>query len=253
MPNSNSPSHPWITPQWPAPSRVRACSTTRLGGVSLAPFDSLNLGEHVADAPAAVQQNRQRLRETLKLNNEPAWLNQVHGTEVLAAEQVAQGTRPEADGSYTNATNTPCVVMTADCLPVLLTDRSGSCVAAVHAGWRGLQAGVIESAIEKMAVNEQQLLVWLGPAIGPQAFEVGEEVRSAFCDQDAAAVEAFMPQQPGKWLADIYQLARRRLAQRGITEVYGGGLCTYSDAKQFYSYRRDNQTGRMATLIWIDA
>lgn len=238
--------HDWLVADWPAPARVRTCITTRSGGISLPPYDSFNLAEHVGDEPASVAKNRQRLLS--QLGCKPAWLEQVHGIAVAAADpaQVAQ-----ADASWTSTANLASVVMTADCLPVLFCDRAGTRVAAAHAGWRGLAAGVLEATLAAMAVPPEDALVWLGPAIGPAHFEVGPEVHAAFVSQHAEAVEAFRPSaNPGKYLADLYQLARIRLAARGVTAVYGGGLCTYSDAR-FYSYRRSAQTGRFASLIWL--
>jgi YfiH family protein len=237
-----------ITPDWPAPERVRAFTTTRRGGVSRPPYDSLNLGDHVGDEPQAVAENRRRLRRGLALPAEPRWLSQVHGSCSVDAVQAAAGCR--ADAAYTAEEGVVCAVLTADCLPLLLCDRQGRRVAAVHAGWRGLLEGVIEQTVARMGVGDG-LLAWLGPAIGPQAFEVGEEVRTAFVAVDAAAGDAFVPSASGRWLADLYRLARQRLARAGVLAVYGGDLCTFSDAERFYSYRRDGRTGRMASLIWL--
>ncbi|POF87640.1 peptidoglycan editing factor PgeF [Pseudomonas putida] len=236
-----------LRPDWPAPATVRACVTTRAGGASLPPYDSFNLGDHVGDDPAAVSENRRRLSEQFDIH--PAWLKQVHGVVVADADpaQVI-----EADASWTDQAHIACTVMTADCLPVLFCDRAGTRVAAAHAGWRGLAGGVLEATLERLAVPADQVLVWLGPAIGPSAFEVGEEVRDAFTAEHPQAAAAFVPgERPGKLLADIYQLARIRLAARGITAVYGGGLCTVSDPR-FYSYRRTPQGGRFASLVWLD-
>lgn len=238
--------HDWLTPQWPAPARVKACVTTRSGGVSAAPFDSCNLGDHVGDEPQSVQKNRQRLISLLGCK--PAWLRQVHGIEVGEAQP---GQVLEADASWTAKPGVACVAMTADCLPVLFCDRAGTRVAAAHAGWRGLAAGVLEATLDTLALPVDQVLVWLGPAIGAQAFEVGAEVREAFVAQHAHAAGAFQPSHnPGKFIADIYQLARIRLAARGIDAVYGGDFCTFNDPR-FYSYRRSAQTGRFASLIWL--
>lgn len=234
-----------LLPNWPAPPNVRACTTTRDGGVSLGPYASLNLGDHVGDDPAAVAENRARLRRELALPAEPLWLTQVHGIVV------AEGQGGCADASVAFGPGTVCTVMTADCLPLLLCDRAGTRVAAVHAGWRGLLAGVIEATVTRLGVPGTEVLVWLGPAIGPDAFEVGAEVRAAFVAEDAAVAAAFTPSPAGRWLADIYALARLRLARCGVTAVYGGELCTWSDAARFYSYRRDGVTGRMASLIWL--
>lgn len=239
----------WIVPDWPAPAAIRAGTTTRQGGVSLPPYTSLNLGGHVGDLPEAVAENRRRLRLQQQLPSEPVWLKQIHGTVVVDAA-TAPGT-PEADASFTTDTSTVCAVMTADCLPLLFCNRQGTVVAAAHAGWRGLLDGVIEATVLRMGVAATDLLVWLGPAIGPSAFEVGNEVRDAFIAHDAVATAAFKPSPRGRWLADIYQLARQRFEVAGATAVYGGDCCTYSDAERFYSYRRDGVTGRMASLIWI--
>jgi len=239
---------PIIQPDWPAPPGIHALTTTRLGGVSLAPYDSLNLGDHVGDAPAAVAENRRRLVEALSLPAEPHWLSQVHGTCATDAALAPSGC--EADASHTERPGVVCAVLTADCLPLLLCDRAGRHVAAVHAGWRGLLNGVIERTIEVMAA-EGDVIAWLGPAIGPRAFEVGDEVREAFIAAASAATAAFVPSSNGRWLADIYALARQRLQAIGVGSVHGGQHCTYSEAERFYSYRRDGQTGRMASLIWI--
>lgn len=242
-------SEPFIIPDWPAPMTVRAVSTTRQGGVSRPPYASLNLANHVGDDPAHVAENRRRLRVLADLPAEPAWLEQVHGTAVVAAEIVL---RPvAADAVLTREPGRPCVVMTADCLPVLFCDRAGSVVAAAHAGWRGLAGGVLGATVARLATPPQQLLAWLGPAIGPQAFEVGDEVRAAFLALNAANAESFQPSPAGRWLADLYGLARRQLRDLGVTAVYGGDCCTFSEPERFFSYRRENRTGRMATLIWL--
>lgn len=239
----------WIIPDWPAPSWVKAVTTTRAGGVSVGAYAAMNLAEHVADDPLAVTENRRRLREQLELPAEPVWLQQVHGRGVVDADSAAPGA--EGDGAVSRVPGHVCAVMTADCLPVLLCDRAGTRVAAIHAGWRGLADGVIEAAVAALGLPGNNVLAWLGPAIGPQAFEVGEEVRAAFVAHTPAAAEAFRPHGE-RWHADMYQLAHQRLAALGIAEVYGGGLCTYTDAARFYSYRRDGATGRMATLIWME-
>ena len=237
----------WLTPDWPAPARVKACVTTREGGVSLAPFDSLNLGDHVGDDPRAVAENRRRLTDQFVIT--PAWLQQVHGIAVVEADPTQVAT---ADASWTATPGIACTAMTADCLPVLFCNRAGTRVAAAHAGWRGLANGVLEATLDSLAVPANEILAWLGPAIGPQAFEVGPEVREAFIAQRPEAVEAFAASpNAGKFLADIYQLARLRLAARGVTAVYGGGLCTVNDPR-FFSYRRNPRTGRFASLIWIE-
>lgn len=242
----------WIKADWPAPPNIHAGTTTRLGGVSRAPYDALNLATHVGDDEAAVLENRRLLKRALNLPAEPLWLTQVHGTEV-AMPGDAGNPACEADACLSRESGQVCVVMTADCLPLLLCDRDGTVVAAVHAGWRGLLEGVIEATLHKMQRPADDILVWLGPAIGPEAFEVGEEVRAAFTAREAGASTAFKSTgRPGKWLADLYRLARQRLARCGVGQVYGGGLCTYTDAGRFYSYRRDGACGRMASLIWFD-
>ena len=236
-----------IIPAWPAPENVQVLQTTRTGGVSNAPYDSLNLGSHAGDVPLAVARNRMLLEPLLP--SEPVWLKQVHGTVVADAAQA--DCWPEADACVSSHAGAVCVVMTADCLPVLLCDEQGSVVAAAHAGWRGLCDGVIEQTVRAMNVQPAALMAWLGPAIGAQAFEVGDEVRAAFLARQPQAVAAFIPAAPGKWLADIYQLARLRLNALGITRIYGGGLCTCTDSARFFSYRRDGMTGRMGTFIWL--
>lgn len=235
----------FLLPEWPAPPTVRALVTTRQGGVSEACWEGLNLATHVGDKPAHVAANRAELRTHLPA--EPLWLNQVHGVDCVQAAAV----QPDAcaDASVSFATNQVCAVMTADCLPVLFCNRSGSVVAAAHAGWRGLLAGVLENTVQAMQCVPAEILAWLGPAIGPSQFEVGAEVRSAFMAHDAQAASAFRPHGE-KWLCDIYALARQRLAVAGVHAVYGGGLCTVSDPQRFYSFRRDGVTGRMASLIW---
>ena len=247
--------HPWIVPRWDAPARVGALITTRAGGYGRAPFDTLNLGLHVGDDPATVARNRARLRAVLP--NEPCWLKQVHGTGVV--EACAAPADAEGDASVAREAGVVCAVMVADCLPVLLCDRLGRVVAAAHAGWRGLAAGVLEATVQGMQVAPSELLAFLGPAIGPTAFEVGDEVRQAFLAVDPAAAAAFVARPtdagpartPRKWLANIYALAARRLGACGVTRVYGGGDCTYRDAGRFFSYRRDGATGRMAAAIWL--
>ncbi|WP_407733132.1 peptidoglycan editing factor PgeF [Pseudomonas citronellolis] len=238
---------PWLIPDWPAPANVRACVSTRAGGVSQAPFDSFNLGDHVGDDPAAVAENRRRLEQAQGCR--PAWLSQVHGIEVVEADPSRVAT---ADASWSATPGIACAVLTADCLPALFCDRAGTRVAAAHAGWRGLAGGVLEATLDRLAVPAAEMLVWLGPAIGPQAFEVGPEVREAFMADHAEAAAAFVPSvNAGRYMADIYQLARIRLAARGVTAVYGGGLCTFSDTERFYSYRRNPRTGRQASLVWL--
>lgn len=236
-----------LLPDWPAPANVRALQTLRSGGCSPVPWSSLNLGDHVGDDPTHVAANRAALRAHLPA--EPLWLNQVHGNATVEGKYWPKS--KIADASYTREPETVCVVMTADCLPVLFCDRAGTVVAAAHAGWRGLLGGVLEATIAGMAVPAGELLAWLGPAIGPQAFEVGDEVRTAFIADDAVAADCFVPKAPGKWLADIYELARRRLRRTGVTAIHGGDFCTVSDPARFFSYRRDGVTGRQASLIWL--
>ncbi|MGB2833473.1 MAG: peptidoglycan editing factor PgeF [Methylotenera sp.] len=240
----------FIIPNWPAPANVKALQTTRTGGVSHAPYVSLNLGAHVNDDAIAVAQNRQLLSPYLP--SEPVWVNQVHGIEVIDA---AQSTcLQNADASFTTKANVVCVTMTADCLPVLLCDQAGTVVAAVHAGWRGLCDGVIEAAVNQFSVEPSEILAWLGPAIGPNAFEVGEDVRQQFIQQDSRAEQAFSAFGE-KWLCNMYLIAQQRLAKLGVKQIYGGGInedfCTYTDETRFFSFRRDNVTGRMASLIWL--
>lgn len=239
----------WLKPDWPAPRHVHAVCTTRTGGVSQAPFDTLNLGDHVGDDPVAVVDNRRFVAETLNLANTPLWLQQVHGVKV--ARHNVDNLGCPADASVSFEKTEVCVVMTADCLPVLFCDRAGTRVAAAHAGWRGLCDGVLEETVRALGCEPTEILVWLGPAIGPQAFEVGDEVRAAFMAHHQQAAAAFKPLSEGKWLADIYELGRQRLAAMGVVAVYGGDLCTYTQQDLFFSFRRDGQTGRMASLIWL--
>ncbi len=238
----------FIVPQWPAPANVRALVTTRAGGVSIGPYASLNLAMHVGDDAAAVAENRRRLRAHLPA--EPLWLSQVHGTRVVDAAVAAPGT--EADAAFSQAKRVVCAVQTADCLPVLLCDEAGTAVATAHAGWRGLAGGVLEAAVRAMDVPPGRLMAWLGPAIGPRAFEVGGEVRAAFLAHSPDAAAAFGAKENGKWLADLYRLATQRLHALGVMRVFGGGFCTYDEAARFYSFRRDKSTGRMAALIWME-
>jgi len=240
----------WIVPDWPVTAAVRAVTTTRQGGVSKDCYASMNPADHVGDDPAAVSANREILQQALGLPAQPLWLQQVHGTAVVNAATV--GSPVQADAAYSTQAGVVCAVLTADCLPLLLADKTGQCVAAIHAGWRGLLAGVIEQAVSAMGRPGGDLLAWLGPAIGPAAFQVGDEVRDAFMAHDALAPVAFRQATDGKWFADLYQLARQRLANCGVTAVYGGSYCSYTDAARFYSYRRDGTTGRMATLIWLE-
>ena len=240
-----------LSPEWPAPPSVCAAFTLRQGGVSAAPFDTLNVGVHVGDEAAAVAENRRRVRARLSLPEEPTWIEQVHGVDVVDLDAAAQAAgMPTADGAITRRAGRVCAVQVADCLPVLLSTRDGSAVAAAHAGWRGLAAGVLEATVKSLAADPADLLAWLGPGIGPAHFEVGAEVREAFIAHDAAAAEAFTANPRGRWQCDLASLARRRLAVLGIGAVFGGQWCTYSDAARFFSYRRDGRCGRMAALIW---
>lgn len=245
---SNDLADTFITPKWPVPSNVHAIQTTRLGGVSVAPYDCFNVGAHVKDNPLHVARNRQRLNAFVP--TEPVWLNQVHGVHVIDA--ASSGCMEEADASFATKRNVVCVTMTADCLPILLCDKTGTVVAAVHAGWRSLCDGVIEEAIKAMPTSAENLMAWLGPAIGPDAFEVGAEVRQQFVEKDSQAEDAFKAASD-KWLGNLYQIAKLRLNAFGVMDVYGEVLCTYSNPDQFFSYRRDKNTGRMATMIWLTA
>lgn len=240
----------YICPTWPAPISVRAYVSTRIGGVSSVPFDSLNLGLHVQDDPAAVQQNRQVFASHIGMPDSTIWLTQVHGTDVVSLP--CESLPNSADAAVSNFANQVCAVLTADCLPVFFCNQAGTQVAVAHAGWRGLCDGVLESTLAKFD-EPSHVMVWLGPAIGPDAFEVGGEVREAFMSVAMDAEAAFRPaQQQGKWLGDLYLLAKQRLFTAGVTQVYGGDYCTHTDEARFYSYRRDGKTGRMASVIWID-
>ena len=239
----------WIRPDWPAPARVRAVSTTRAGGVSLGVYASLNLGAHVGDTAAAVEENRRRLCTTLGLRQEPVWLKQVHGKQVLQlGAETGGGT---ADAALSREPGRVCAIMTADCLPVLFCDRMGT-VAAAHAGWRGLAVGVLEETVSAMGSAPGEILAWFGPAIGPKKYEVGEDVRRSFVEKDPGAAVAFRATQGGKWLCDLYTLARHRLTTAGVTHIYGGDRCTHTEHERFFSFRRDGECGRMATLIWLE-
>lgn len=239
----------FIYPDWPAPATVRALTSTREGGASLSPYASFNLARHVGDEPQHVDRNRSLLLQQLDLPHEPRWLKQVHGTELLDLDQ--KGTSNEADGSFSRLKNKVCVVMTADCMPVLMCTSAGDRVAALHAGWRGLAAGILRKGVTAMAVESSRLLVWLGPAIGAKSFDVGEQVYRAFVTQSSDAKKAFEPAGAGYWHADLYMLARMQLRSLGVDQVFGGNYCTYTDKQRFYSYRRDGATGRMASLIWL--
>jgi YfiH family protein len=238
-----------IRPDWPAPKEVHALSTTRRGGVSTGVYASLNLGEHVGDDLRSVAANRDHLQQELGRAT-PHWLKQVHSVKVARLGGGPVG--GPADASVTSRPSEACVIMTADCLPVLFCDRAGTQVGAAHAGWRGLSAGVLEATMQAMDARPGELMAWLGPAIGPQAYEVGEEVRAAFVAPAPEAAHAFKPgKAAGKWWCDLYLLARQRLESAGVKAVYGGGFCTYTDRERFFSFRRDGECGRMATLIWL--
>jgi YfiH family protein len=238
-----------ILPEWPAPPHVRAFITSRNGGVSQGPFASLNLGIRAGDDPQAVTTNRASLRRFLP--QEPKWLTQQHSATVIEVDGVAHS--PTADAAIARQPGTVCVITVADCVPVLLTDKRGTLVAAAHAGWRGLARGIIENTVRGMGIAPGQLLAYLGPGIGPKAFEVGADVYDTFVGQNTLAASAFAPGRAGRWYADIYALARLALERAGVSRVYGGGLCTVSDPLRFYSYRRDRITGRMAALIWRES
>jgi len=239
----------WIVPDWPAPAHVRVLSTLRAGGVSDGPYASLNLAAHVGDRPAAVAANRLLLREAAHLPAEPLWLEQVHGTDVI--RHPGESLVVRADASVAFEPGRVCAVMTADCLPVVLTDPGGTRVGVAHAGWRGLLDGVVEATIAALGTSPAELRAWLGPAIGPEAFEVGGEVRTAFADRNPAAAGYFRPNQRNRYQADLYGLARLALAAAGVSSVHGGGWCTHRESERFFSFRRDGVTGRMATLAWL--
>lgn len=238
----------WIRADWPAPQSVIAGTTLRGGGVSTGQYTALNLGAQVDDEPGAVEENRRRFRKLCQLPAEPVWLRQIHGTTVVADPPAA--TPAEADAIVSRRAETVCAVLTADCLPVLLAAADGSEVAAAHAGWRGLCAGVLEETVARLSAKPQSLLAWLGPAISQAAFEVGPEVRAKFLARDQAAAGSFVSNERGRWQADLYELARLRLQQAGVTRVYGGDRCTFAEPACFFSYRRDGPCGRMATFIF---
>jgi len=247
------PKHNWIVPDWPAPAHVRAACTTVSGGVSQGPYKSMNPASHVNDDAQKVTENRLLLQQALSLSSPPQWLEQFHSTKIINLDQMNNNFRNnelKADGSTTTREETVCVVMTADCLPVLLTDRKGQRISAIHAGWRGLAEGILEAGVQQFT-DTGDVLAWLGPAIGPEKFEVGEEV----VDQLSAGVNIKTgwfreSTNRGKWLVDLYALARLRLQQTGVNSIYGGTYCTFSDEQRFFSYRRQGDCGRMATLIW---
>lgn len=241
----------FITPHWQAPNNVIALSTARKGGYSLAPYDSFNLGLHVGDEQHLVEKNRQLLIEQGNLPYYPKFLNQIHSTQVI--ELPNNDEIINADAAYTNQANQVCLVMTADCLPVLFTNFQGNEVAAAHAGWRGLCEGILENTVAKFSCPKNEIIAWLGPAISQRYFQVGQEVLNAFLAQDPHSHQAFSAdkRENGKYFADLYQLARFRLKALGINKIFGGEFCTYSENDKFFSYRRDKQTGRMASLIWF--
>jgi hypothetical protein len=241
----------WIVPDWPAPRKVRTLFTTRNGGTSIGPYASLNLGDHVGDNPLNVEKNRRLLRHILP--GEPMWLKQVHGTAAVDVDNDSCMAPCIGDGAFSRRAGNVCVVLVADCLPILLCDQAGTMVAAIHAGWRGMAEGVIERTLSETGVESTRVMAWLGPAIGPNHFEVGDEVRRAFMKDDAKATSAFFPHphNSAKWFADLFLLARQRLAKAGVDQIYGGGQCTFNDPTRFFSYRRDGITGRMAGLIWL--
>lgn len=244
----------WIDADWPAPPGLRALTTVRSGdGVSPPPFDRFNLGLRCGDDPALAQRNRERLAGWLALPSDPHWLRQVHGTRVqrFDAAPSAGDDEPEADAAVTSLPGVVLAILTADCLPVVFAARDGSEVAAAHAGWRGLAAGMLEATVAAMRTPPPEVIAWLGPAAGPQAYEIGADVRDAFIERDPGAATAFTDTRPGHWRVDLYALARRRLAAAGVHAVYGGGLCTISDPMRFFSHRRDGRSGRLATLAWI--
>jgi polyphenol oxidase len=242
----------WIEADWPAPRHVRGLCTLRQGGCSEGPYASFNLAAHVGDKPASVAINRRWLKDRLALPQEPLWLNQVHGCAVAHCESPGHRQAPTADASIAHERNRVCCVLTADCLPVLFCDRAGTRVAAAHAGWRGMAAGVLEAALSTLGAAPGEILAWMGPAIGQTHFEVGDEVRAAFIAKDASASTCFKPSPSGRWLADLYGLARLVLNRCGVYRIHGGGHCTYAEADRFFSYRRDRDTGRMAALVWLD-
>jgi YfiH family protein len=244
----------WIVPDWSAPAHVGALATTRSGGVSAGPFATMNLGRNGRDDASALAENRRRLAAFLP--SPPVWLDQVHGTAVavLTRDSATLPGPVVADAAVTRERGVVCAILTADCLPVLFTDRGGAAVGIAHAGWRGLAAGVVEAtivALTALGVRREDLMAWLGPAIGPARFEVGADVRDPFCADDPGADGCFTPHGPGKWQADLYGLARRRLARGRVTRVSGGGFCTCTDTARFFSYRRERESGRMAAAVWL--
>ena len=239
----------YITANWPAPKNIFCITTTRVGGVSKNEYSSLNLGGHVKDEESNVDKNRNLLLEELKLPNSPIWLEQIHGSAILSLGTKTPSDNT-ADAAYTNEVGVVCAVLTADCLPVVFCDQKGKHIAVAHGGWRGLVSGVLENTLQKFPIAHKEIMCWLGPAIGPNKFEVSKELVEEFIEKDTKHYNAFQNQQNGKYLANIYQIAKNILTKKGVTKVYGGEYCTYSESDKFYSYRRDGETGRMATLIW---
>lgn len=243
----------YLKPNWPAPHNILALSTTRQEGHSAAPYGSFNLARHVGDLDKNVEKNRLLLTESLQLSSDPIWLEQVHSNQVVNIDE-DQPCPITADAAIATTPHRICVVMTADCLPILLCNQKGTKVAAIHAGWRGLAHGIIENTIHQLGEPPTELLAWLGPAIGPSKYEVSQDFFNTFMDQDVKNELAFQYQSTDKWLANLYLLATHRLMALGLKHIYGGEYCTYSDEKNFYSYRRDQGvTGRIATLIWLNA
>lgn len=244
----------WIEPQWSAPENIRAFCTTRQGGVSQSPYDSFNLAEHVGDDPLSVEENRKRLEQVLSLPESPLWLNQQHTAQLFFLDGIAsRKSRSVADAAWSAQRGRVAVVMTADCIPVLVTNRKGSLVAAIHAGWKGLAKGIVRKSLKALPEESANLISWIGPSIRQAHFEVGQDVYDAFCNKSSQATDCFQPRsQSGKYLCDLPGLLKLELTEMGVGEVYDSGLCTYEDESRFYSYRRDGQTGRMASLIWID-
>jgi polyphenol oxidase len=240
-----------LTPRWPASGRVRAVFTLRQGGVSAAPYATLNLAGHTGDEPAAVAENRRRLRAELDLPGEPVWLEQVHGANVIDLDRLAGEGPHRADAALARTPGRVCTVLVADCLSVLFAERRGAAVAAAHAGWRGLAGGVLEAAVQALAVAPAELIAWIGPGIRARHYEVGAEVREALLAVEPAHAAAFAPNARGRWQCDLVAIARYRLLSLGLTEVHGGEGCTFAEPERFFSYRRDGRCGRMAALIWL--
>ncbi len=240
----------FINAEWPAPDCVKACTTTRIGGESELPYDSFNLGEHVGDQPTHLTANRDILKKNLRLTDDPIWIKQTHSA--IALEATSAHRYQNADASFSATPNTACVVLTADCLPLLICNKKGTHIAAIHAGWRGLANGIIGNTLQQLSQPTHELLVWLGPAISAKNYEVGHEVREQFLQAMPSAESAFTPSPNQRWLADLYELARIQLHQLGVQAIYGGNHCTFAEKNLFYSYRRDGEkTGRMASIIWI--